>query len=60
MKSVRIYSVAGYAILINTAGNGIPATNNGVVSGKEPTSTYATRIPVGVYNMQYVGFGAEF
>lgn len=60
MKSVRIYSVSGYAVLINTAGNGTPATNNGVTSGKEPTSTYATRIPVGVYNMQSVGFGAAF
>jgi len=60
MKSVRIYNVAGYALLINTGGNGIPATNNGVTSGLEPNTTYSTRIPVGSYNMQYVGFGGGF
>jgi hypothetical protein len=60
MKSVRVYDVAGYAILINTGGNGTPATNNGIVSGYEPNTTYSTRVPVGSYNMQYVGFGAEF
>lgn len=60
MDSVRIYNVSGSAMLINTAGNGLPATNNGVTSGKEPTLVYSTRIPVGLYNMQQVGFGRSF
>jgi hypothetical protein len=60
MVAARIYSVTGSPLLINTGGNGVAATNNGITSGMEPVSGAASRIPIGSYVSQYVGFGRGF
>jgi hypothetical protein len=60
MSGVRIYSVTGNALLLNTGGNGAIAITNGVTSGMAPATGAASRIPVGSYVSQNVGFGRGF
>jgi hypothetical protein len=60
MNSVRIYAVSGSGLLINTGGNGTIAVTNGVASGMAPVSGAASRIPIGSYVSQNVGFGRGF
>lgn len=43
----RVISISGGSVFSNTAGNGEPATNNGVTSGLEPTTSNSMPLAVG-------------
>lgn len=60
MSAVKIYSITGNALLLNTGGNGTIGVTNGVASGMAPVSGAASRIPTGTYVSQNVGFGRGF
>lgn len=60
MRGFRIHSVSGSALLVNTAGNGDPSTNNGVTSGLEPASGQAFSLAVGDYTQDNIGIGLGF
>lgn len=43
----RVISISGGSVFSNSAGNGEPATNNGVTSGLEPTTSNSMPLAVG-------------